>query len=119
MLTGPKMFIRIQFFPSEYKPYFLDCMLDSSCQVNLAKGSALPSFYWENTKDHGTTIEGTPDPLAAKAENFPIKINKNSDAVTWYRLDDIKEDCILGLEFLARVSPFYFDIHKILFSCVR
>ena len=31
MLTGPKMFIRIQFFPSEYKPYFLDCMLDSGC----------------------------------------------------------------------------------------
>ena len=29
MLTGPKMFIRIQLLPSEYKPYFLDCMLDS------------------------------------------------------------------------------------------
>ena len=44
MLTGPKMFIWIQLCPSEFKPYFLDCMLDSGCQVNLAKGSTLPSF---------------------------------------------------------------------------
>ena len=45
MLTGPKIFVQIQFLPSEFKPYFLDCMLDSGCQVNLAKGSALPHFY--------------------------------------------------------------------------
>ena len=51
MLTGPKIFVRIQFFPSEFKPYFLDCMLDSGCQVNLSKGLALPSFYWKNTSD--------------------------------------------------------------------
>ena len=57
-------------------------MLDFGCQVNLAKGSALPSFYWENTIDCGTTIEGTPVPLTTKEENFPIKLNKTSDAVT-------------------------------------
>ena len=82
MLTGPKMFIRIQLCPNEFKPYFLDCMLDSGCQVNLAKGSALPSFYWENTTNRGPTIEGTPVPRAAKAGNFPIKLNKTSNAVT-------------------------------------
>ena len=90
------MFIKIQFCPSEYKPYFLDCMLDSGFQLNLAKGSALPSFYWENTTGRGTTIEGTPVPLVAKVENSLIKFNETSDAVTWYKLDNIKEDCILG-----------------------
>ena len=93
-------------------------MLDSGYQLNLEKGSALPSFYWENTTNLGTAIEGTPVPLVAKAENFPMKFNETSDVVTWYKLDDIKEDYILGSEFLARVSPFSFDIQKMLFSCV-
>ena len=45
MLTGPKLYIHVQFTPSEYKPYVLTCFLDFGCQVNLARGSALPSFY--------------------------------------------------------------------------
>ena len=84
MLTGPNMFIRIQLCPSEFKPYFLDCMLDSGCHANLEKCSTLPSFYWENTTGCGTAIEGTPVPFAAKAEKFLIKLNKTSDAVNWY-----------------------------------
>ena len=118
MLIGPNMFIRIQLCPSEFKPYFLDRMLDSGCQVNLAKGLALPLLYWENTTDRGTTIEGTQVPLVAKVEKFPMKFNETTDAVTWYKLDNIKEDCILGSEFLDRVSPFSFDKKKMLFSCV-
>ena len=47
-----------------------------------------------------------------------MKFNETSDVVTWYKLDDIKEDYILGSEFLARVSPFSFDLQKMLFSCV-
>ena len=82
MLIGPKIFVWIQFRPSEFKPYFLDCMLDSSCQVNLEKGSSLPLFYWENTTDRGIAIEGTLVPLPAKAEKFSIKLNKTSNAVT-------------------------------------
>ena len=93
-------------------------MLDSSCQLNLANGSTLPSFYWESTTYRGSSIEGTPVPLNAKAESFPMKFNETSNAVTWYKLDNIKEDCILGSEFLARVSPFSFDIQKMLFSYV-
>ena len=53
MLTGPKIFVKVQFHPSEFKPYSLDCMIDFRCQVNLAKGSSLPQFYWENTSDEG------------------------------------------------------------------
>ena len=34
-----------------------------------------------------------------------------------YRLDSIKENCILGSEFLLRVSPFSVDKIKMLFSC--
>ena len=47
MLTGPKMYISVQFMPCEYKPYTLSCFVDSGCQVNLAKGSTIPHFYWE------------------------------------------------------------------------
>jgi len=28
--------------------------------MNLAKGNAIPSFYWEKTNEHGVAIEGTP-----------------------------------------------------------
>ena len=45
MLSGPKVYIPVQFHPCEYKPYFLSCMIDSGCQVNLARGSALPHFF--------------------------------------------------------------------------
>ena len=96
ILTGPKIFVRIQFHPNEFKPYFLDCMLDSGCQVNLAKGSALPPFYWENTSDRGLATEGTSIPLVEKAKNFPIKLKGTSNTLTLYRLYDINEDCILG-----------------------
>ena len=45
MLTSPKIFVKVQFTPKEFKPYSLDCLIDSGCQVNLEKGSALPQFY--------------------------------------------------------------------------
>ena len=45
MLTGPKIFVKVQFNPKEFKPYTLDCMIDSGCQVNLEKGPALPQFW--------------------------------------------------------------------------
>ena len=93
-------------------------MLDSECQVNLAKGSTFPSFYWENTSDRGSAIEGTPVPLTMKAENFPIKLKGTNDSLTLYRLDDINEDCILGLEFLSRVNPISVDTKKMIFSYV-
>ena len=35
-------------------------MIDSGCQINLAKGNAIPQFYWENTAEMGIVIEGTP-----------------------------------------------------------
>ena len=45
LFTCPKYFIKIKFCPSEFKSYELDCMIDSGCQMNLAKGNAIPSFY--------------------------------------------------------------------------
>ena len=93
-------------------------MLDFGCQVNLAKGSALPHFYWESTLDCGSSIQGTPVPLVAKSENFPIKLKGTSDTLTLYRLDDINEDCIPGSEFLSRVHLISVDTKKMIFSCV-
>ena len=72
MLTRPKVYIQVQFKPEEFKHYTLDCMIDSGCQVNLEKGSALPQYYWEETTDRGSAIEGTPVTLKAKAELFPV-----------------------------------------------
>ena len=50
LFTGPKYFIKIKFFPSEFKSYELDCLIDSGFPMNLAKGNAIPSFYWEKNK---------------------------------------------------------------------
>ena len=96
MLTGPKLYIPVQFTPSEYKPYVLTCFLDFGCQVNLARGSALPSFYWENTSGGGTVINGNHVPLETKEELFPVNFNGVSDKLTVYRLDNLSEDCVLG-----------------------
>ena len=74
--------------------------------------------YWENTSDRGSAIQGTPVPLVAKSENFPIKLKETNDTLTLYRLDEINEDCILGSEFLSRVGPISVDTKKMIFSCV-
>ena len=93
-------------------------MIDLGCQVNLARGSTLPHFYWEKISTQGVAIEGTIVPITAKAELFPVQFNKVSDKLTLYRLDDISDDCVLGSEFLHRVSPFAVDTKKITFSCI-
>ena len=92
-------------------------MIDSGCQLNIAIGSAIPLYYWEKLADHGSTIEGTLVSLTSKVEYFPIQISNKSKFLPLYRLDSIKEDCILGSEFLLRVSPFSVDKTKMLFSC--
>ena len=46
LFQGPKLFISLTFCPPEYKSYSLSCMIDSGCQLNLARGSAIPPFYW-------------------------------------------------------------------------
>ena len=45
LFQGPKLFISLTFCPPEYKSYSLSCMIDSGCQLNLARGSAIPPFY--------------------------------------------------------------------------
>ena len=67
LMSGPKLYLTIQFNLCEFKPYKLSCVVDFGCQVNLAKGSALPFYYWENTFGSGTAIHGTPVPIKGKA----------------------------------------------------
>ena len=86
--------------------------------MNLAKGSSLPQFYWENSSNKGSAIEGTPVTLKAKSESFPIQFKGVNDHLTLYRLDEISEDCILGSELLSRVGPFSVDTKKMTFSCI-
>ena len=118
LFQGPKLFINLNFCPPEYKSYSLSCMIDSGCQLNLARGLVILLFYWEKSADHGSAIEGTPVSLTGKVENFPIQISNKSKVLSLYRLDSIKEDYILnGSKFLLRVSPFSVDKLKMLFSC--
>jgi hypothetical protein len=35
-------------------------MIDSGCQMNLAKRNVIPPFYWENMNERGIAIEGIP-----------------------------------------------------------
>ena len=100
LMSGPKMYIQIQFDLKEFKPYTLSCQIDSGCQVNLAKGSALPFYYWEKTFGSGTAIHGTPVPIRGKAEIVPVVFGKAQSKLTFYRLDELKDDCLLGSDFL-------------------
>ena len=118
LFQGPKLFINLIFCPPEYKSYYLSCMIDSGCQLNLAKGSTIPLFYWEKSANHGSAIEGTPVSLTGKVADFPIHISNESEVLSLYRLDSIKEYCSLGFEFLLRFSLFSIDQIKMLFSFI-
>ena len=93
-------------------------MIDSGFQVSLAKNLVLPSYYWQETPDSGSTIEGTPIPLTVKEELFPVQYGKVKDSLTLYILDTISEDCILGSDFLHKVSPYLVDHKKMTFTCM-
>ena len=116
-MSGPKLFIKVQFDLEEFKPYTLSCQIDSGCQVNLAKGSALPFYYWEKTFGSGTAIHGTPVPIRGKAEIVPVIFGKSQSKLTFYRLDELKDDCLLGSDFLHQVSPYTLDHDEMTFTC--
>ena len=42
--------------------------------MNLEKGNVIPSFYWEEAKEHGVAIEGTPIHMKGRVQDFPINI---------------------------------------------
>ena len=117
LFQGPKLFISLTFCPPEFKSYSLSCMIDSGCQLNLSRGPAIPPCYWEKPADHGSEIEGTSVSLTGRVEYFPLQITNIPEVLSLYRLDSIKEDCILGSEFLLRVIPFTVDKKKMLFIC--
>ena len=70
LFQGPKLFTSLTLYPPEYKSYSLSCMINSSFQLNLARGPAIPPFYWEKSVDHGSAIEGTPVSLTRRLEDF-------------------------------------------------
>ena len=85
--------------------------------MNLAKGNAIPSFYWEKTNEHGVAIEGTPVQLKGRVPDLPISINGIKEVLHLNRLDDLKEDCIIGSPFLHKVNPITVDEPDMNFSC--
>ena len=114
MLSNFKLITEIRW---QGKPQHPHCQIDSGCQVSLAKSLALPSFYWEKTTDCGAAIQGTPIALTAKSKLFPVQFGEVKDELTLYRLDEISEDCILGVEWIHKVSPYLVDTKKMVFTC--
>ena len=92
-------------------------MIDSGFQMNLAKGNAIPSLYWEKTNEHGVAIEGTHLQLKGKFLYFPISIGGIKEVMHLNRLEDLKEYCIIGSPFLHKVSPIKFDEPNMIFTC--
>lgn len=64
-------------------------MIDSGYQMNLAKGNAIPSFYWKRTNEHGVAIEGTHVQLKGRVPDFPISISEIKEVLHLNRLDDM------------------------------
>ena len=85
--------------------------------MNLAKGNAIPSFYWEKTNEHGVAIEGTPVQLKGRVPYFSKSINGIKEVLRLNKLDDLKEDCIIRSPFLHKVSPIIVDEPNMNFSC--
>ena len=85
--------------------------------MNLEKGNVIPSFYWEEEKEHDVAIEGTPLQLKGRVPYFPISIGGTKEVLHLNRLDSIKEDYIIESTFLHKVSPIIVDETKMNFSC--
>ena len=79
----------------EFKSCELDCMIDSGFHMNLEKGNAIPSFYWEEAKEHRVAIEGTNVQLKDRVPYFPISIGRIKEVLDLNILDSIKEDYII------------------------
>ena len=73
--------------------------------MNLEKGNSIPYFYLEEEKEHGVNIEGTHVQLKGRVPGFPISIGDTKKVFHLNRLDNIKEDCIIGSTFLHRSFP--------------
>ena len=73
--------------------------------MNLEKWNVIPSFYQEQAKEHGVAIEGTPVQLKGRVPDFPISIGGTKEFLHLNRLDNIKQDCIIGSTFLHRSFP--------------
>ena len=93
-------------------------MIDSGCQMNLEKGNVIPSFYWEKANEHDVDIEGTHVQLKGRVPDFPISIGGIKEVLHLNRLDDLKEDCIIGSPFLRKVSPITVDEPNMIFTCI-
>ena len=85
--------------------------------MNLAKGNAIQSLYWEKTNEHGVAIEGNPVQLKGRVPYFPISIGGMKEVLHLNRLDFLKEDCIIGSPFLHKVNPITVDEPNMIFTC--
>ena len=92
-------------------------MIDSGFQMNLEKENAIPSFYWEKTNEHGVAIEGTHVQLKGRVPDFSISISGIKEVQHLNKLDDLKEDCIIGSPFLHKVNPIIVNEPNMIFTC--
>ena len=84
--------------------------------MNMAKGNAIPYFYWEKSNEHGVAIEETPVQLKDRVPNFPISISGIIEAMHLNTLYDLKEDCIIGSDFMHKVGPITIDQPNMIFT---
>ena len=73
--------------------------------------------YWEKTNERSVAIEGTLVQLKGRVPDFPISIRGIKEVLHLNRLDDLKEDCIIGSPFLHKVSPITVDEPNMIFTC--
>jgi hypothetical protein len=102
---GTKFYMKITFCPPETKPYEVDCLVDSGCQLNLLRKNVIPEFYWERPTMTGKAIDGSEVPIQGQVENFPLKIGKQSFKLSFHCVNQINDDCVLGAEFLELIDP--------------
>ena len=67
--------------------------------------------------EHGVAIEETPVQLKGRVPDFPISIKGIKQVLHLNRLDDLKEDCIIGSPLLHKVISITVDEPNMIFTC--
>ena len=83
-------------------------MIDTGCNINLFKYHAIPEAFWTEQMFCPETINGSKVPLRRMFTGIPFSINGSSDHISGYQFEFTDADCLLGMNFLQKIFPYYF-----------
>ena len=82
-------------------------LIDSGADVNCIKRGIIPTKYCEKTNEGLSSANGTPLTISYKLNKGYIKNDGYCLENTFFIVDNMTNDLILGTPFLTQIYPFY------------